>query len=246
MKDDFSAIARVCHELSENERSNGVKYFEVSINPHHLLTLDKSPEKIRELLELVSSTFEETEATNGVKFGIILQYERGMFEEGKHLLSLCSDLKESNVVGLELGGHDTQSEEIKPEDFFYQEDLNIFEEAKESQVHRSIIVENSCSSEVVFQAIEKLHAERIVFGYCVSQDDSLYMDCITNKIPFITTPTLSLCLGLPGDFGVVFHKSSQKMKIVSNKKLKAYLILLLMSHFHTLPSNVSYFMFSRC
>ena len=211
MNDDFSAIARVCQEISEDERTNGVKYFEVSLNPSNLLTSDKSPEKIKELVELVSSAFDEKEAANNVKFGIILQYERGMSQEGKLLLSLCSDLKDSNAVGIELSVYDIKSVENNSEDLFDQEDLNIFEEAKETQIHRSIIVGNNCPPEVVFQAIEKLHAERIVLGYTVSQDESLYVDCISNKIPFIATPTLSLCLGMAGN--------ELKMKIIKIAKV---------------------------
>ena len=45
---------------------------------------------------------------------------------------------------------------------------------------------------MIFQGIEKLHADRIVFGYSVTQDPSLYHDCKTNKIHFLTTPSLSI------------------------------------------------------
>ena len=42
------------------------------------------------------------------------------------------------------------------------------------------------------QALEKLLAERITFGYRVLDDPALYQDCVRNKIHFAVTPTVSL------------------------------------------------------
>ena len=197
LRDDLAAIERVCGELSEDEKVNGVKYFEVSLNPYNFLSEDKTEVKVEELVMSVLSALEKAEQDNGVRFGLILQYNKGMKEESKYLLSLCTSLKEKNVVGLELSGYDFNIEEVISDDsenvdflLFSPWDIELFAEARESKVHRSVHAGAFCPSEVVFQAIEKLGAERIVFGYSVIEDDSLYKDCISNKIHFCTTPSL--------------------------------------------------------
>ena len=39
----------------------------------------------------------------------------------------------------------------------------------------------SAPADMVFQALERLHADRVMFGYSVTQDPGLYHDCINNK-----------------------------------------------------------------
>ena len=197
LRDDLAAIERVCRELSEDERVNGVKYFEVSLNPYSFLGEDKSDNKVEELVMNVLSAFEKAQEDYGVRFGLILQYNKGMKEESKYILSLCRSQKEKGVVGLELSGYDYHIEEVISDDsenvdflLFNPWDIELFEEARENKIHRSVHAGAFCPSEVVFQAIEKLGAERIVFGYSVIEDDSLYKDCINNKIHFCTTPSL--------------------------------------------------------
>ena len=111
LRDDPAAIERVCRELSEDEVVNGVKYFEVSLNPYNFLSEDKTDGKVEELVMSVLSALEKAEQDNGVRFGLILQYSKGMREESKYLLNLCRSLKEKNVVGLELSGYDFNIEE---------------------------------------------------------------------------------------------------------------------------------------
>ena len=197
LRDDLEAIERVCRELSDDEKVNGVKYFEVSLNPYNFLGEDKSDVRVEELVMRVLSALGKAEEETGVRFGVILQYNKGMREESKYLLSLCRSLKEKNVVGLELSGYDFNIEEVISDDsenvdflLFSPWDIELFEEARDNKVHRSVHAGAFCPSEVVFQAIEKLGAERIVFGYSVIEDDSLYKDCINNKIHFCTTPSL--------------------------------------------------------
>ena len=197
LRDDLAAVERVCWELSEDEKTNGVNYFEVSFNPYNFLGEDKSEVKVEELVTSVLSSFEKADNDTGVRFGLILQYNKGMREESRYLLSLCKSWKEKNVVGIELTGYDFNIEEVISDDsenvdflLFNPGDIELFEEALQSRVHRSVHAGAYCPSEVVFQAIEKLGAERIVFGYSVIEDESLYKDCINNKIHFCTTPSL--------------------------------------------------------
>ena len=207
MKNDVQAITRVCKELSEDESVNGVKYFEVSLNPYVLLDEDKSDAKVQEIIEAVLNSLKETEKATDVKFGVILQYSKGMLEESKLLLKLCKDLKEENVVGIELAGYDFNIEEVISDEsenvdflLFNPNDIEVFEDAKKNKIHRSVHAGACCPSEVIFQAIEKLSAERIVMGYSVIEDKSLYGDCISNKIHFCATPSFTIHNGSKGKF----------------------------------------------
>jgi len=198
LTNDIPAIERVCRELSEDERKNGVKYFEVSLNPYILLGDDKSDEKVQEVVSAVLSALAAAQEATGVRYGVVLQYSKGMKDEAKFLLSLCKDLKDENVVGIELAGYDFNIEEVISDDsenvdflLFSPDDIDIFMEAKDNKIHRSVHAGAYCPSEVIFQAIEKLGAERIVFGYSVIEDNSLYQDCISNKIHFCTTPSFN-------------------------------------------------------
>ena len=181
-----------------------MKYFEMSLNPYKLIT-EKTSENANKLIRSVLESFKRAGESTNVKFGVLLQYQKGMKEEAENLLVQCQELKEEGVVGLELAGTEFNIEEVVAEDsenvdllLFHPDDLKIFQEAKAAKIHRSVHAGEFGPSEAVFQAIEKLSAERIVFGYSVLHDESLYQDCINNKIHFCTAPSLSLVNGSVG------------------------------------------------
>ena len=177
LNDDFPNIRRVVYEISDTAKDNGVKYIEVSVDPYKFVT-DHSPASVLELVKTITEAFKEAEVKYNVKAGILLQYQKGMQEESKEILKLCKDLKDENVVGIELAGYDFNIEAVVAEgedptaiDFllFNPEDIAIFEEAKTLKIHRSVHAGEFGPSDVIFQALEKLGAERIVFGYSVTQ-----------------------------------------------------------------------------
>ena len=47
----------------------------------------------------------------------------------------------------------------------------------------------------MYKALEKLAADRIVHGYTMVTDPSLYHDCIKNKIHFAIQPSMSVLNG---------------------------------------------------
>ena len=97
---------------------------------------------------------------------------------------------------------------------FHPDDLKIFQEAKAAKIHRSVHAGEFGPSEAVFQAIEKLCAERIVFGYSVLHDESLYQDCINNKIHFCTAPSVSLVNGSVGQTRYNWWSKNISMKYI--------------------------------
>merc|ERR1712203_1337546 len=76
--------------------------------------------------------------------------------------------------------------------------------AKRRKISRSVQAGEFGPAEMVFQALEKLGADRIVQGFNVLEDASLYSDCIKNKIHFAACPSVSLLNGSVS-LGTVYH-----------------------------------------
>jgi adenosine deaminase len=200
LKDDLEAIERVAREISEDAGDNGVKYFEVGLDPTKFVTNTQEESlTFTDVVKAALKGMKEAEAYTGAKGSVILQCERGKTEDSRGILTLCQNLKADGVVGIELTCNDSVVNTVVAEDagsveslLFSTEDISLMAEAKEQKIHRSIQAGEYGPSDMIFQAIEKLHADRIVFGYSVAQDPSLYHDCKTNKIHFLFTPSLSI------------------------------------------------------
>ena len=188
LTDDFEAIKRVCKELVEDERSNGVKYFELSLNPYNMVT-EKTKENVNSLVQTIIESLQKNCESENIDFGLILQFYSSMTgEESSHFLDLCKDLEK--VVGIELTlpylhPLDENEELIK------SSDVDLFKQAKELEIHRSVVTSPLFPPKVVFESIENLGTDRIVFGYSVVTDKTLLEDCIANKIHFCTVPLMS-------------------------------------------------------
>ena len=188
LTDDYDAIRRVCKETVEDERRNGVKYFEMSLNPFTVLT-EETPENVKNLVQSIIESLKNSCDSEEVDFGIILQVYSSMSEEKTSLiLDLCKELEE--VVGIELTlpylfPQNETEDLIKPNDF------DLFEQAKKLGIHRSVVISPLFPPKVVFESIENLGTDRIVLGYSVVQDKTLLADCIANRIHFCTIPLMS-------------------------------------------------------
>ena len=116
----------------------------MSLNPYKLIT-EKTSEKANKLIRSVLQSFKEAGENTNVKFGVLLQYQKGMKKEANNLLAQCKELKEDNVVGLELAGTQFSIEDVVAEDsetvdllLFHPDDIAVFEEAKAAKIHRSV------------------------------------------------------------------------------------------------------------
>ena len=112
----------------------------------------------------------------GTKGGVIVQCERGKTEEVKGLLTLCDKMRNDGVVGVELTCNDVMVDtEISGEGgsveslLFSAQDISFMAEAKEKKIRRSVQAGEFGPPDMVFQAIEKLHADRIIYGYSITQ-----------------------------------------------------------------------------
>ena len=179
LRDDLQAIERVAKEITEDASRNGVKYFEVGVDPTKFITEGEAGESslspsdiLRAMLRGLKAGWEET----GTKGSVLVQVERGQTGEAGAVLSLCESLRAEGVVGLELTCNQTVlNTEIAGDSgtveslLFSAEDIAFMAAAKEKKVRCSVQAGEFGPPEMVFQALEKLQADRIVFGYNVTE-----------------------------------------------------------------------------
>lgn len=182
LRDDLSAIERVATEMTEDASQNGVKYFEVGVDPTKFVSKSEgSEESSLSLTDMVSAVLrglKEGERQTGTRGAVLVQCEKGRTEqqEVKEVLAICENLKSEGVVGLELTSNETVINSQIAGDagsveslLFSADDIAFMAEAKEKKIRRSVQAGEFGPPEMVFQALEKLQADRIVFGYNVTE-----------------------------------------------------------------------------
>ena len=182
LRDDLQSIERVAKEITEDASRNGVKYFEVGVDPTKLISEGEAGEAaltstdvLRAVLRGLKEGWEET----GTKGSVVAQVERGKTGEAGGaggVLSLCQSLRPKGVVGLELTCNETViNSQIAGDSgtveslLFSAEDIAFMAAAKEKKIRCSVQAGEFGPPEMVFQALEKLQADRIVFGYNVTE-----------------------------------------------------------------------------
>ena len=181
LKGDLVAIERVAKEMTEDNSQNGVKYFEVGVDPGKFVSKAEESEEsvsVTEVVRAVLKGLKEGEEQCGTRGGLLVQVEKGRTEEqeAKELLTICEELRTEGVVGLELTSNQTViNTEIAGDSgtveslLFSAADIAFMAEAKERKIRRSVQAGEFGPPEMVFQALEKLKADRIVFGYNVTE-----------------------------------------------------------------------------
>ena len=179
LRDDLQAMERVAKEITEDASRNGVKYFEVGVDPTKFITDGEAGESsltstdvLRAVVRGLKEGWEET----GTKGSVLVQVERGKTGEVGGVLALCESLRSEGVVGLELTCNQTViNTQIAGDSgsveslLFSAEDIAFMAAAKEKKIRCSVQAGEFGPPEMVFQALEKLQANRIVFGYNVTE-----------------------------------------------------------------------------
>ena len=160
---------------------------------------EENPVNVNDVVNAALKGLKKAEEYTNAKSGLLLQVEKGQTQNAANLISLCEKMKDQGVVGISLTcNEDNLSSEMTEAGgsidslLFTADDIQFMEEARKLGVSRSVEAAQFGPPEMITQAIEKLSADRIVFGYSVIQDTALYQDCIANKVHFETTPSLSI------------------------------------------------------
>ena len=176
LRDDVEAIERVAREITEDASRNGVKYFEVGVDPTKFITEGETSLSPKDVLRAVLRGLKEGWAETGTKGSVLVQVERGKTGEAGGVLGLCETLRSEGVVGLELSCNETViNTEIAGDSgtveslLFSAEDIAFMAAARDKKIRCSVQAGEFGPPEMVFQALEKLQANRIVFGYNVTE-----------------------------------------------------------------------------
>ena len=107
---------------------------------------------------------------------MLVQCEKGRTDELRGLLTLCEKLRSEGVVGVELTCSQTMlTTQMSGEGgsveslLFSAEDISFMQEARQRKIRSSVEAGEYGPPDMVFQAVEKLQADRVVFGYSVTQ-----------------------------------------------------------------------------
>ena len=114
--------------------------------------------------------------TNVLQGSVLVQCEKGRTDELRGLLTLCEKLRSEGVVGVELTCSQTMlTTQMSGEGgsveslLFSAEDISFMQEARQRKIRSSVEAGEYGPPDMVFQAVEKLQADRVVFGYSVTQ-----------------------------------------------------------------------------
>ena len=102
LKDDTNAIKRVAKEISEDASNNGIKYFEVGVDPTKFISANEQSLSYSDVIQAALEGLKDGFQRTGTKGGIIIQCEKGKTEEVKGILTICDKFKDEGVVGVEL------------------------------------------------------------------------------------------------------------------------------------------------
>merc|ERR1712029_1067346 len=184
----LDVIERVAREFVEDCARNGIAYCEARYSP--TLLLKDGMLKGDQVVEAVSRGLRLGEADHpGVKVRQILCVISGHSAEDNYkVLQLCLKHRGGDVVGMDMAGDENCAD-------FGSKEVELFEEAVKSGVHRTVHAGEDGPADNVRKALDKLHAERIGHGYHVLDDPQLYQRCLSEKVHFETCPLSSVLTG---------------------------------------------------
>ncbi|CAH8826011.1 unnamed protein product [Trichobilharzia szidati] len=186
---DKEVIARICDEFVEDcVQKGGLCYVETRFCPF-ILTGPKL--NAEEVLKTVLEALKISSEKNHIEVRTILSILRHMPETAKQTLELAKKYKSHGVVAIDIAGDDSVLEKQS----VANEIVQTFQEAKKSDIHRTVHVGENSSARTVHEAITGLHAERIGHGYHILDDEKLYKSAVSTGVHFELCPSSSIATG---------------------------------------------------
>jgi len=203
IRGDINAIERIAYELCEDQKSNGVVYFEARYSPHllsnHILGNFVSDDVYKaggevtptNVVEAIHRGFERGKTDFNVKARSILCCIRGHESWTEEVLAMATNLQNLGVVAIDVagcsGGADEQYEPCV---------IEVFKEAANRGIHRTVHAGESGGPREVLIAIKDMKAERIGHGYRLLRDPENYNRyAIEKQIHFEGCPYSSVMTG---------------------------------------------------
>jgi adenosine deaminase len=182
VRGDADAIERVSYELCEDQKADGVLYFEARYSPH-LFSEDggASPEDV---VRAVNRGLERGRRDFGVDNRSLLCCMRPRPEWSNEVVELARRYREHGVVGIDLAGDETN--------FPAAPHRAAFEEARRLEISRTVHAGEAGPAENVEEALDMLHAQRIGHGYYAAEDPDLFERILRDRVHLECCVTSSL------------------------------------------------------
>ncbi|XP_020839775.1 adenosine deaminase isoform X1 [Phascolarctos cinereus] len=196
---DREAIKRMAYEFVEMKAKEGVVYVEVRYSPHLLANSKVEPVPWNqaegdltpdEVVFLISQGLQEGERDFNVKVRSILCCVRHMPNWSPEVVELCKKYRQQMVVAIDLAGDETIEDSS-----LFPGHIQAYEEAVKSGIHRTVHAGEVGSAEIVQQAVDVLHTERIGHGYHAVENTALYDKLLEENMHFEVCPWSSYLTG---------------------------------------------------
>jgi len=185
---NLEAIERIAREFVEDCAENGVAYAEARYSPTLLmndgvLTGDQVVDAVTRGLRAGEAQYPTVKVRQ-----ILCLISAHPPEANYEVLKLCQKYRGGDVVGMDMAGDENCAD-------FGEKELQLFVEAKNTGVRRTVHAGEDGPAENVRRAVDQLHAERIGHGYHVMDDPLLYKRCLDLDIHFEVNPLSSVLTG---------------------------------------------------
>jgi aminodeoxyfutalosine deaminase len=182
--EDFALITR---ELGASLAAQNVRYAEVTVTPIGHVRRGVAPEALFEGIEQGRA---EAEAEHGVRLRWCTDIDgRGGPDLAVETVELVLRHRPAGLVSLGLGG-----EEVPRAQFW-----RAFEIARDAGLHSVPHAGEAAGPESIWDAIDRLGAERVGHGIRCLEDPELVAELRRRRIPLEVCPTSNVCTGVVAD-----------------------------------------------
>jgi adenosine deaminase len=178
--EDFTFFARA---VAEDLLRQNVRYVEAFLSPPDFHKLGLQTQRI------VEAVRRGLDQAPGVRVALVPDLVRDFGpEKARRTLAELSEVKDSGVVGVGIGG----SEQSYPPEPFEQ----VYQEARRLGLHTSAHAGEAAGAESIWGAVLRLKAERIGHATRAVEDDALVDWLAEHQTPLEMCPLSNLCTGV--------------------------------------------------
>ena len=137
----------------------------------------------------------------------------GVPQFSKEILELCQEFKNEGVVGIDIAGDENAISSMGKSEVFSDFDKQIFREAKNLGIHRTVHAGEDGPADNVKVAIEEMFAERIGTFYVKSILDIWFATVYCVEIAVILGKNFVSNVFTESKFGKILQKRDHPQKI---------------------------------
>jgi adenosine deaminase len=220
--EDFTFIAK---EVAGDLKDQNIKYAEMFYTPTDHFNKNIELQKLTEAIRAGFNYY-----SNDIEIFLIADLCRDADpENGMHVVNQLSELKDSGVIGIGLGG----SEHIYPPEPFKE----VYEKAREFGFRTTAHAGEASGADSIWGAINKLKTDRIGHGTRASEDEKLVEYLKETQIPLEMCPISNIKTGVVNnikehpvkDFykkGLNVFVNTDDPKMFNNSMEEEYLLLM--------------------